>query len=145
MKFMGRTDFIGSKFFAVRFAHTKNYSLYLLYFPFCFFQITKKSIRKFLMSAKRMMITFDQIKAVLSMKFVCLGCTMVTLRSEKLLYMNTTEPNGSQWFSSFSGRTVTFDNGRSKHVNFGRTVISSLDRIINLVIVSNDRIESCAG
>ena len=41
------------------------------------------------MCAKRTRKKFDQMKVVLLMKFMSLGCTMVTLRSETLLYINT--------------------------------------------------------
>ena len=41
------------------------------------------------MCAKRTIKKFDQIKVVLPMKCTCLCCTMVTLRSETLLYINT--------------------------------------------------------
>ena len=42
-----------------------------------------------------MIQNFDQIKVVLAMIFMSLGCTMVTLRSEKLLYINTSYPHGT--------------------------------------------------
>ena len=41
------------------------------------------------MRAKRTIEKFDQVKVVLTMKFMSLGCIMVTLRSKTLLYMNT--------------------------------------------------------
>ena len=41
------------------------------------------------MCAKRTEKNFDQVKVVLPIIFMSLGCTMVTLRSEKLLYINT--------------------------------------------------------
>ena len=39
--------------------------------------------------AKRTKKNFDQVKVVLPMIFMSLGYTMVTLRSETLLYINT--------------------------------------------------------
>jgi len=44
--------------------------------------------------AKRTIKNFDQVKVVLPMIFMSFGCTMVTLRSEKLLYMNTSYYQG---------------------------------------------------
>ena len=41
------------------------------------------------MRAKRTIKKFDKVKVVLPLKFMSLRCTMVTLRSETLLYINT--------------------------------------------------------
>ena len=46
------------------------------------------------MRAKQMIKKFDQTKVVLPMKFMSLDCTMVTLGSETLLYINTSYPLG---------------------------------------------------
>ena len=45
----------------------------------------------FLVCAKRTETKFDLTKAVLPMKLSSLGCTMVTLKSETLLYLSTPE------------------------------------------------------
>ena len=41
-----------------------------------------------------MMKKFDLVKVVLLMKFMSFGYTIVTLRSETLLYINTSYPIG---------------------------------------------------
>ena len=42
---------------------------------------------------KRMIKKLDHIKVILLMKCMSLGCSMVTLRSEILLYMSTPQPS----------------------------------------------------
>ena len=42
-----------------------------------------------------MMKKFDLIKLILPMKFMSLGCTMVTLRSETLLFMSTPQQHST--------------------------------------------------
>ena len=54
------------------------------------------------MCAKRTIKKFDQVKVVMPLKFMSLGCTMVTLRSETLLYMST-----PQWYV-FKGTYAKF-------------------------------------
>ena len=44
------------------------------------------------MHAKQTMKKFDPIKIVLPLKFMSLGCTMVTLGSETLFFMSTPQP-----------------------------------------------------
>ena len=46
------------------------------------------------MRAKGTIKKFDQVKVVLAMKFLSLGCIMLTLTSEILLYMST--PQGEK-------------------------------------------------
>ena len=48
----------------------------------------------FLVCAKRTETKFDLTKAVLPMKLSSPGCTVVTLKSETLLYMSTPEYGG---------------------------------------------------
>ena len=50
---------------------------------------TRKLKGKFLTRVKRTIKKFDPVRVILSMKFMSLGYTMVTLRSEALLYMST--------------------------------------------------------
>ena len=52
------------------------------------------------MCAKRTKKNFGQIKEVWPMKFMCLGYTMVTLRSETLLYINTSQAVVLYWMES---------------------------------------------
>ena len=51
-------------------------------------------MRDALMRAKRQMMKFDLTQAVLPLESVFLGCTVVTLRSETLLYINTSYYQG---------------------------------------------------
>ena len=48
------------------------------------------------MRAKRTEKKFDPVKVVLPLKFMSLGCPMVTLKSETLLYMSTPQRHGSR-------------------------------------------------
>ena len=45
------------------------------------------------MCAKQIKKKFDQAKVVLPLKFMSLGCIMVTLRSETLLFVSTPQCN----------------------------------------------------
>ena len=60
------------------------------------FQNTKKLKEKVLTLAKRSTKKFDLVRVVLLMKFMSLGCTMVTLRSKTLLYVSTSQCAGFQ-------------------------------------------------
>ena len=62
-----------------------------IFYVFCSvsFVNIKKFKGKLLMRAEKTIKKFDQVKVVLPMKFIPLGCIMVTLRSETLLYINT--------------------------------------------------------
>ena len=87
MNIMGKTTFTNFLSFVL---HTPKTVLFISYIFFSvFFKNTKKLKGKFLTCAKRTIHKFDPIKVVLPLKFKSLGCTMVTLRSETLLYIRT--------------------------------------------------------
>ena len=41
------------------------------------------------MVCAKQIVIFDQVKIILPMIFISLGCTLVTLKSVRLLYINT--------------------------------------------------------
>ena len=69
--------------------HKKPFSLYPMFSSLFSFKNTKKLKGKFLMRAKRTIKKFNQMKVILPMKFMSLGCIMVIIWSETLLYVNT--------------------------------------------------------
>ena len=88
---MGKTTFTYSSQNSSSFVlHTQKTVPFISYVFFSvFFKNTKKLKGKFLTCAKRTIKKFDPVKVVLPLKFMSLGCTMVTIRSETLLYMST--------------------------------------------------------
>ena len=89
MNFIGKITFVLSNFFIVRFARTKTVPFISFVFFSVFFQNNKKLKGQFLWRAKRTTKKFDPVKVDLPQKFRSLGCPMVILRSETLLYMST--------------------------------------------------------
>ena len=89
MNFMDRTTLIGSIFFNHSFCTYKKYSLNIYFIFFCVSVSCHKRNQKFFTRAKRWMMKFDSINAILPMKFMPFGCAVVTLRSETILCINT--------------------------------------------------------
>ena len=52
---------------------------------------------------------FDQVKSVLPLKFMFLDCTIVTLRSEALLYMSTPQCPMMSWNMIFCSVGMLYD------------------------------------
>ena len=77
--------------------------------------------------AKQTKKKFDPIKVVLSLKFMSLGYTMVTLRSETLLYMST--PQSLTCKVRFGLEKIDSDGADSQTLSLTCKVVFGLEKI----------------